>query len=204
MVRPIFLADGQRLGTLVLVFSLREENAAFAAARSDILLLSAAAAVLTAVLLMALSRFQIVLPLEQLVSAARKLGAGDRAVQVKVLRKDELGRLARVFNDMSAAILERESKLEMATRSLRELFDHMHQAIISFGADGKLEGVASRQAFLLFGAGASPGTHLVELLYGADRVGVEAEALEEWLDIAFASSPRDCSSLRSSRRQRSG
>jgi two-component system chemotaxis sensor kinase CheA len=193
--RPILRSDGHRLGTLVMMFSLSDENAAFAAARKDILQLTSLAALVTAVLLLALSRFQIVRPLEELVAAARSLGSGDRSVRVRLERSDEFGRLAEGFNAMSSAIVERESKLEMATRSLRELFDNMQQGIVSFGADGKLDGDASRQAAALFGERVRSGTSLVELLYGHNSAGVEAEALGEWIEVAFESNPRDWSQL---------
>src|SRR6185437_4189559 len=117
--------DGRRLGTLVLVFSLEPENAAFAAARRNILEFAGIVGAMTAFLLLAFARWQIVRPLSRLVDAARRVGEGDRAVRVNVRTNDELGRLADVFNAMSSAILEREGKLEMATKSLRELFDNM-------------------------------------------------------------------------------
>ncbi|WP_438018319.1 HAMP domain-containing protein [Sorangium sp. So ce315] len=185
VARPVLRDDGRRLGTLVLVLSLEPENAAFAAARRDILEYAGIIGAMTAFLLLAFARWQIVRPLSRLVHAARRLGEGDRTVRVNVGTSDELGRLADVFNGMSAAILEREGKLEMATKSLRELFDNMREAIVAFGPDGRLGSEVSRQARQLFGDRAEAGHHVAELLYGGGPLCVESQALRQWLDVAF-------------------
>ncbi|KYF58897.1 histidine kinase [Sorangium cellulosum] len=185
VARPILRDDGRRLGTLVLVLSLEPENAAFAAARRDILEYAAIVGAMTAFLLLAFARWQIVRPLSRLVHAARRLGEGDRTVRVNIGTSDELGRLADVFNGMSAAILEREGKLEMATKSLRELFDNMREAIVAFDPDGRLGSEVSRQARQLFGERAEAGHHVAELLYGGGPLCVESQALRQWIDVAF-------------------
>ncbi|WP_437799716.1 HAMP domain-containing protein [Sorangium sp. So ce693] len=185
VARPILRDDGRRLGTLVLVFSLEPENAAFAAARRNILAFAGIVGAMTAFLLLAFARWQIVHPLSRLVDAARRVGEGDRAVRVNVRRNDELGRLADVFNAMSSAILEREAKLEMATKSLRELFDNMREAIVAFGPDGRLGSEASKEARQLFGDRAAEGNHVAELLYRGGPLCVESQALRQWVDAAF-------------------
>ncbi|WP_242515958.1 HAMP domain-containing protein [Sorangium cellulosum] len=185
VARPIVRDDGRRLGTLVLVFSLDQENAAFATARNNILAAAGLLGALTVFLLVGFARWQIVRPLSQLVDAARRVGQGDRAVRVDVRTGDELGRLADGFNAMSAAILEREEQLQMATRSLRELFDNMREAIVAFGPDGRLGSEVSRQARQIFGGRAAAGSHVAELLYGGAPLCVESQALQRWVDVAF-------------------
>ncbi|WP_437578418.1 HAMP domain-containing protein [Sorangium sp. So ce887] len=185
VARPVVRDDGRRLGTLVLVFSLAPENAAFAAARRNILEYAGLVGAMTAFLLLGFARWQIVRPLSRLVDAARRLGEGDRTVRVDVRTNDELGQLADVFNAMSSAILEREGKLEMATKSLRELFDNMREAIVAFGPDGRLGSEASKQASQLFGERAEAGRHVAELLYGGGPLCVESQALRQWVDVAF-------------------
>ncbi|AGP34050.1 HAMP domain-containing protein [Sorangium cellulosum] len=185
VARAVVRDDGRRLGALALVFSLDPENAAFAAARRDILEYAGLVGAVTAFLLLGFARWQIVRPLSRLVDAARRLGEGDRTVRVHVRTNDELGRLADVFNAMSSAILEREGKLEMATESLRELFDNMREAIVAFGPDGRLGVEASKHARQLFGERAEAGRHVAELLYGDEPLGVESQALRQWIDAAF-------------------
>src|SRR5262249_38518361 len=76
-------------------------------------------------------------------------------------------------------------RLRTATRSLRDLLDHMQQAILAFDAKGRVRGEASRQARAVFGDHLD-GANVQELLYGgAPEHDVEAQAFEEWRSMAF-------------------
>lgn len=187
VVRVVYGASGQALGKVAVVFSLHDENAAFARSKRIIVWFSALVSSLTALLLIGLTRWTIVRPLDRLVQAARRIGRGEAGVRVQLERSDELGRLATVFNTMSEAIVERETRLAMAMGSLRELFDHMRQAIVVFGADGRLEGEASREAARLFAGRALPGAPVQEVLYSELSGGVEGQALVQWIELVFAS-----------------
>ncbi|HYO94570.1 MAG TPA: HAMP domain-containing protein, partial [Polyangiaceae bacterium] len=188
LVRPVLREEGQRLGTVALAFSLHEENAAFTKARRGILKLAGLVAASTALVLLGFARWQIVGPLQQLVQAAHRLGQGDNSARFKLKRTDEIGHLGDVFETMREAIVVREEKLAMATRSLRELFDHMRQGIVAFGPDGALESAGSKRARALFGERAAEGTPIDELLYGHDSASVQGEALRRWIEAAFACS----------------
>lgn len=187
VARRIVRPDGAALGTVVIAVSLAPEEATFRDTRRRILLYSLAIAAATAALFMAASRRLIVRPLERLMVAAGRIERGEREVRVAVTSGDELGRLAGVFNQMSAAIVEREGKLAEATRSLRELFDHMRQGIVVFRRDGVVEETASAQAEVLFGETA--GRSIRALLYPSSDGTVEVEAFDEWLRLAFEVSP---------------
>jgi diguanylate cyclase (GGDEF)-like protein len=50
-------------------------------------------------------------PVRELVAAARRIGRGDYQASVAVGRKDELGELAHVFNNMQRGISEREQQI---------------------------------------------------------------------------------------------
>jgi two-component system chemotaxis sensor kinase CheA len=186
VARAIIGRAGGRVGTAVLVFSLARENATFATSRRRIFWLSAALAIGTALLLVALSRPLIVSPLAQLSTAARRIGRGDFGSQVNVKSRDEIGQLAAALNKMREAIADREQRLEAATQDLRDLFDHMGQAIVAFGPEGRVEGAVSRQAGKVFSRGELEGVSIRELLYGgADAHDVDAQAFDEWLSMAF-------------------
>ena len=190
IVRPVVRPDGKRLGTLLMSLSLAKENAAFASTRTRIFWLSILVVAGTATILLSIARRQIVGPLDRMMFAALRIEKGDRDVRVDVHANDEFGRLGAVFNDMSAAIVEREKRLGDATRRLRELFDHMQQAIVVFGETGIVEKVASAQASIVFGQ--TSGRHVKDLLYpGASPSEVEVQALVDWLPLAFASRPDD-------------
>jgi two-component system, chemotaxis family, sensor kinase CheA len=190
LVRPVVRPDGKRLGTMMMALSLAKENAAFASTRRRIFWLSLLVVGGTATILLSIARRQIVAPLDRMMFAAMRIEKGDRDVRVEVVANDEFGRLGAVFNDMSAAIVEREKRLGDATRRLRELFDHMQQAIVVFGESGIVEKVASAQASIVFGQ--TSGRHVKDLLYpGASPAEVEVQALLDWLPLAFASTPDD-------------
>ncbi|MDB5218410.1 MAG: CheA-like histidine kinase, partial [Myxococcaceae bacterium] len=187
------------VGRARIVFSLARENAAFAESRRQIFWLTFLLAAGTAAVLIVISRTQIVSPLRRLSDAARRVGGGDLATRVDVRSTDELGQLATAFNRMSEEIGDRERRLAAATQNLRDLFDHMGQAIIAFDREGKVRGAVSRQATKLFGGGnggdggdggdgreALEGRPVRELLFGAKaEAEVEAQAFVEWEESAF-------------------
>ena len=180
------------VGRARIVFSLARENAAFAESRRQIFWLTFLLAAGTAAVLIVISRTQIVSPLRRLSEAARRVGGGDLATRVDVRSTDELGQLATAFNRMSEEIGDRERRLAAATQNLRDLFDHMGQAIVAFDREGKVRGAVSRQAAKLFasalpeGSDGLEGVPVRDLLFGGKAGSeVEAQAFVEWQESAF-------------------
>jgi len=180
------VANGARVGRTLLVFSLARENEAFATSRRSIFWLSFALAAATAAVLIAMARRLIVSPLRELQGATQRISRGDFAAKVEVASEDEIGELANAFDVMRGALADRDARLAAATQRLRDLFDHMRQAIVAFGPDGKVEGAVSRQAARVFGRADLEGRSVRSLLYGgADEHDVDALAFDEWLAMAF-------------------
>jgi HAMP domain-containing protein/HPt (histidine-containing phosphotransfer) domain-containing protein len=174
------------IGSAVVVFSLAPENAAFAASRRRIFWLSFALAAVTALVLIVLARALIVRPLAELGQAARRIGGGALGTRVTIASNDEMGELAFAFNAMGERLADRERRLAAATQSLRDLFDHMRQAILAFGPDGKVQGAVSRSAAAVFGDTDLEGAHIRTLLYpDAVEHDVDAQAFDEWIAMAF-------------------
>jgi len=185
VTRRVERPDGTALGQAVLRFSLAPEYAAIAQAQSGIFYGTAFTLWLTAFLILAVTRFQIVRPLGRLADAALRLQKGEHSVRVDVGSRDEVGRLAAVFNTMSAAIVDREEHLAEALAQIRELFDHMRQGIVVFGPDGLAREAPSTQAKVIFGPDLERQP-VLELLYrGAPPDGPERQAFEAWLTCAF-------------------
>jgi two-component system chemotaxis sensor kinase CheA len=193
----LVLGRGKKpIGSTLIQFSLARENAELAVARRDILLYSLALALGTMGLLILLTRFQIVLPIHNLLEAARRIEKGEQGAAVEIHANDEIGRLAGAFNAMNAAIFDREQRLATANKSLRELFDHMRQGIVVFGPDGKLDGTHSKAAVQLFGNSRLEGCDARDLLYGdAGHWDAERRAFEEWLPIGFEAPAEDWEEL---------
>jgi len=65
---------------------------------------------------------KVVRPTVRLTQAAARFGRGDFEARVKVLRDDELGQLARTFNNMAKGIAEREkSRLEFVAKIAHDI-----------------------------------------------------------------------------------
>lgn len=188
--------DGQTVGRAKLQFSLRRENEAYLAGRLRILWACLAVALGTVGVLLTVTRRQVVAPVDALLSAVRRLERGEREVRVAVHHHDEIGRLARGVEAMGSAIRDREDRLADALGSLRELFDHMRQAIVVFDREGRVVGAQSREARKIFGLEQLEGASIRELLYSG-RGGWDAElkAFDDWLSLVFDARAEDFAEL---------
>jgi PAS domain S-box-containing protein len=187
VTRTVYGRQGKPIGKAVVTFSLAAENAAFAANRTRILVATLAMDAITALILILIARHQIIKPLAKVADGARRLEKGRLDSRVDIQSRDEIGQLGRAFNAMGDAIADREQRLEAARKSLRDLFDHMRQAIFAFGPDGKIVGEVSRQATHLFGHSRLEGMHVCQLLYPtATEHDVDAQAFAEWITAAFS------------------
>ncbi len=188
--------DGQLVGRTKLQFSLQRENQAYAAGRLRILLSCLAVALGTVGVLLTVTRRQVVAPVDALLRAVRRLERGEREVKVDVHHHDEIGRLARGVEAMGGAIRDREDRLAEALGSLRELFDHLRQAIVVFDRDGRVVGAQSREARKIFGLEQLEGASIRELLYSG-RGGWDAElkAFDDWLALVFDARAADFGEL---------
>src|SRR6185369_9722271 len=141
----------------------------------------------TALILILIARRQIIKPLAKVAEGTRRLEKGQLDARVNIQSRDEIGQLAHAFNAMGAAIADREQRLQAARKSLRDLFDHMRQAIFAFGPGGKIVGEVSRQATRLFGHDNLEGMDVCSLLYpSASEHDVDAQAFSEWIRGAFS------------------
>jgi HAMP domain-containing protein len=187
LARPVVGRNGKTLGTAAVVFSLAAENAAFQESRAGILQLCVLLALGTGALLVLFARVQIVRPLVRLAAAARDVEEGRTTADVRIDSSDEVGELASAFNSMSAAVRDREARLAQARDELREILDVMRQAIVVFDRDGKVSGVRSASAEVVFGTTDFHEASIDRLLY-RDHQAWEAEprAFAEWQELAFA------------------
>lgn len=197
VVRTVIGRTGKPVGKVAVVFSLAAENAAFVANRTRIFWWTLVMDVATAFVLILIARLQIILPLAKVAEGARRLERGELGARVDIQSTDEVGQLARAFNTMGEAIADREQRLDAARQSMRDLFDHMRQAIVAFGPKGKIEGEASRQASRLFGTALS-GSRVRDILYrGAHEGDIDAQAFDEWVNVAFQVRPSEWSEFAS-------
>ena len=74
--------------------------------------------------------------LQQLDTAVRALGRGEFHQRVNVGGHDEIGRLARVFNDMSARVSDLYGSLQRSESQFRSLIENVSDFIVVLDADG--------------------------------------------------------------------
>jgi two-component system chemotaxis sensor kinase CheA len=194
--RQVKGGDGQVIGLAKLQFSLQRENEAYTASRLRLLLLCLAVAVGTVGVLLTVTRTQVVGPVDALIAAVRRLERGEREVKVAVTHHDEIGRLARGVEAMGSAIRDREERLAEALGSLRELFDHMRQAIVVFDSSGSVAGAQSNEARKVFGLEVLEGAQIRDLIYpGRGGWDAELKAFDDWLSLVFDARAEDFSEL---------
>ncbi len=187
VTRAVTGGSGEPVGMAIVGFSLAPENAAYVASRRQVLWLCLLLAAATMLVLGVVVRRQVVGPLDALARAARRIQRGERGVRVPIVRDDEIGRLARAFEAMEAAVTEHEAELRRAHESLRELFDNMRQAILVFDHEGVVGATQSRQSATLFGDTRLEGRRIGELLYpDAASWDAELRAFDEWRALAFS------------------
>ena len=111
--------------------------------------------------------------LQQLDSAVRALGRGEFGQRVNVSGSDEIGRLAQVFNEMSARVSELYETLQRSEAQFRSLTENVSDFIVVLQADGIIR-YASPSFKREIGDGSSVvGQNLLDLATREDRAEVE-------------------------------
>jgi PAS domain S-box-containing protein len=111
--------------------------------------------------------------LRRLDSAVRALGRGEFRQRVEVSGSDEIGRLAQVFNDMSARVSDLYETLQRSEAQFRSLIENVSDFIVVLQADGVVR-YASPSFEREAGEGGSVvGKNLLDLVTKEDRTEVE-------------------------------
>ena len=111
--------------------------------------------------------------LQQLDAAVRALGRGEFHQRVNVGGHDEIGRLAQVFNDMSARVSDLYETLQRSEAQFRSLIENVSDFIVVLQADGTIR-YASPSFEREVGDGSSVvGQNLLDLAAPEERAEVE-------------------------------
>jgi PAS domain S-box-containing protein len=84
----------------------------------------------------AILRRQIARPLADFFGATQRLAAGEAGVRIDLRRDDELGQLARAFNEMEEQIEARTDELRDSEQRWRALFEQSPLSVQIFASDG--------------------------------------------------------------------
>jgi len=83
----------------------------------------------------------IVRPLEQLVDAAERIGAGDLSIALHTRDRAEIGRLTRVFDDMAARLRESRGQADAANAALQR----QNRQLAALSVTDALTGLSNRK-----------------------------------------------------------
>ncbi|MBI5244039.1 MAG: HAMP domain-containing protein [Elusimicrobia bacterium] len=174
----------RRIGTARIGFSRSSVRAALAGSQRQILLVSLIAIAL-AVLGTTLIVGWIMRPLPMLAAAAREVGRGNFNVSVEWKSRDEIGVLARAFNEMTVANSLVFASLREEKEKLQTVFDQTHEGVVWTDPAGN---------FLLVNATASG---LLDLREGGSRTIQGAlegfKPIPAWPELlASTDQPRPC------------
>lgn len=153
---PIIVVS-RRVGTVRLGFSRASVAEALAGPRRQILII-ALAAIAMAVLGTTLIVNWIIRPLPRLAAAAREMGKGNFDVSVECRSRDEIGTLARSFNDMAVANALLFKSLREEKEKLQTVFDQTHEALLLTDGDGRILLTNGAVQRLIGAEGGLPGT----------------------------------------------
>ncbi|HEX8811635.1 MAG TPA: PAS domain S-box protein, partial [Terracidiphilus sp.] len=111
--------------------------------------------------------------LRQLDSAVRALGRGEFHQRVNVGGRDEIGRLAQVFNDMSARVSDLYETLQRSEAQFRSLIENVSDFIVVLQADGTIR--YASPSFQREAGERSPveGQNILSLVIEEDHIEVE-------------------------------
>jgi two-component system, NtrC family, sensor kinase len=108
----------QILGVIDVTMSLRDVERDLSAARRQVFLFNLLSIVLIAVLMVLLIMRLVIRPVEHLVIGTNKVAGGDLEYSIPVRGDDEMGDLARSFNNMTARLSKSDEELRDAQQHL--------------------------------------------------------------------------------------
>lgn len=117
---PILFAE-KRLGVLFLHMGTDTLIAAQSLARRQIVLVSIAVLIMGAIGVFFLSTF-ITTPIKNLSEGLTQLSEGKYRGEIRIVSRDELGKLTRTFNDMARLITEQKTRLEHHSQEIEDAY----------------------------------------------------------------------------------
>jgi two-component system sensor histidine kinase AtoS len=134
----------EKIATARIGFSLESAYKEVARTRDRILLIGFTAALLGIAFAWLLAR-AVTNPLQILVAASRKIGAGELTHRVHVDSQDEIGELASAFNRMGAELQKRREELDRKIHQLARLTNYnesilqsMNSGVITVNPEGRI------------------------------------------------------------------
>jgi two-component system, chemotaxis family, sensor kinase CheA len=149
---PIRDLEGNIIGVSDVAFSLARETNAIRVMERRVLGLFVGLAVAISIVLLSLVQFIIVRPLGKLGQATKRLERGEQA-ESRSMANDEVGALARSFDDMSSVIRAREGQINARNRDMRLVLDNVEEGFLTLDRSGAMSDERSAILEQWFGPG---------------------------------------------------
>ena len=174
---PLVSPGGTERASLVLALPVGATTDVAAAATRSTFLVAALGLLVAGGLAVGVSR-RVTGPVRQLTVAAERVAAGDLSTRVAVDRRDEVGRLAGAFDEMTVSLADREAALQEAAATesslrarLQAVTAAMGEALVAVDGQGRVT-LANPAATDLLGVGELVGERIDEVLAGTADAGV--------------------------------
>lgn len=129
--------EGQDIGAIFLLQPLSGVYSILRDIQGTLLNATVLAVVVIIVLGLALAR-TITKPILEITSQAEKLAAGDFDISVRVRSRDEIGRLAEVFNYLTKELRQSLNAMANEKGKLEAILAYMSNGVIAFDSEGRL------------------------------------------------------------------
>jgi len=149
-VAASIVRDGGILGFARSSVSMNEVTAQLTAVRMRMATGSLFALVFAVVLGLVFSS-ALVRPIRALSSGARRVGAGDFDHVITVSTSDEIGELARAFNEMTVSLRTTIAQLDGRNRDMRLVLDNVDQGLLTIDREGVMSAERSAVVSKWFG-----------------------------------------------------
>lgn len=124
LIEPAFGPTGQQVMSVRYLISYDSIDARMQESRRHFMLV-AAAALCSCLVMVSLVARKMTRPIETLTEGARSLARGDLETRISVQSRDELGTLARAFNDMASSLADNRAELTRKNDALSAANENM-------------------------------------------------------------------------------
>ncbi len=142
--KPIYYNNKSNIMGIVMVISDISDIASFTDMVMRIFILSAIATLSISVLAIGIFSYNFVKPIKQVAKATRQFGRGDFSVRVNITSDDEIGELAKSFNNMAESLSASENVRRSFVANVSHELKTPMTTIAGF-IDGILDGTISKE-----------------------------------------------------------
>ncbi len=121
------------------------------------------------------------MPICQLLTAIRSIAEGNLEERVKIRQNDEIGDLARAFNEMTSELQEKQNSLEKAEEKYRNIFENAFEGIFQCMPNGCI--ISANPSLARIMGYDSPDELVLSVTNLSDQIFIDARSYNEFRDF---------------------